>query len=107
MIQESGRQPTVSDRLRIRFEERATEILKAGALGFGEITAHHLSLLSGHPYEAVPADHPVLRLLVDIAGRHDVVIDLHFDPVVEEMKAPEWLRVPPNPPLFQPNMTAF
>jgi hypothetical protein len=107
MIQESGRQPTVSDRLRIRFEERATEILKAGALGFGEITAHHLSLLSGHPYEAVPADHPLLRLLVDIAGRHDVVIDLHFDPVVEEMKAPEWLRVPPNPPVFQPNMTAF
>jgi hypothetical protein len=107
MIQESGRQPTVSDRLRIRSEERATEILRAGALGFGEITAHHLSLLSGHPYESVLADHPLLRLLVDIAGRHDVVIDLHFDPIVEEMKAPEWLRVPPNPPGFQPNITAL
>jgi len=107
MIQEAGRQPTVSDRLRDRFERKAAEILRAGALGFGEITAHHLSLLPGHPYESAPADHPLLLLLADIAARNDVVIDFHFDPVVEDMKAPDWLASPPNPAVFQANLAAF
>ncbi len=107
MIQQAGRHATVDDHLRKRFEERAAEILQAGAVGFGEITAHHLSLLSGHPYESVPADHPLLLLLADIAARHDVVIDFHFDPVVEEMKAPDWLASPPNPAVFHANLAAF
>jgi len=107
MIQQAGRHATIDDHLRKRFEERAAEILQAGAVGFGEITAHHLSLLSGHPYESVPADHPLLLLLVDTAARHEVVIDFHFDAVVEEMKAPDWLASPPNPAVFHANLAAF
>lgn len=107
MIQEAGGQPTVSDGLRTRFEERAAEIVRAGAIGFGEITAHHLSLLSGHPYESVAADHPLLLLLADIAARNDIIIDLHFDPVVEDLKVPNWLVSPPNPAVFHSNLAAF
>lgn len=107
MIQQAGRHGTIDDHLRKRFEEQAAEILQAGAVGFGEITAHHLSLLSGHPYESVPADHPLLLLLADNAARREVVIDFHFDPVVEEMKAPDWLASPPNPAVFHANLAAF
>lgn len=107
MLQAAGQGPTVSDGVRQRFERKAAEILQAGALGFGEITAHHLSLVPGHPYESVSADHPLLLLLADIAARNDVVIDFHFDPIVEEMKAPDWLATPPNPPVMRTNLAAF
>lgn len=106
MIQEAGRQTTIGDRLRKSFEETAAAILRAGAAGFGEITAHHLSLVANHPYESAPADHPLLLLLADLAGNKDAVIDFHFDVVVEDMKAPEWLP-PPNPASFQANLAAF
>ncbi|MBI4590180.1 MAG: amidohydrolase family protein [Candidatus Rokubacteria bacterium] len=107
MLQEAAQDTTISDRLRRRFEETAAEILRQGAVGFGEITAHHLSHMAGHPYESVAADHPLLLLLADIAARHDVVIDLHFDLVAQDMNAPEWLASPPNPPLLRANLAAF
>lgn len=107
MLQEAGQETTISDRLRRRFEEQAVEILRQGAAGFGEITAHHLSHMQDHPYESVPADHPLLLLLADIAARHDVVVDFHFDPVASDMKLPEGLSSPPNPPLLRANVAAF
>jgi predicted TIM-barrel fold metal-dependent hydrolase len=90
-----------------RFEARAEAIIKQGAAGFGEITAHHLSHAQGHPYESVDADHPLLRLLADVAARHAAVIDLHFDVVAEDMNAPEWLASPPNPSSFRANVAGF
>lgn len=107
MLHEAAAETTVSDRLLRRFEDRALEILRAGALGFGEIAAHHLSHTVGHPYESVAADHPLLLLLADIAARHDVVIDLHLDLVAEDMKPPEWLASPPNPPVLRANLLPF
>ncbi len=107
MLQEAGQETAISDGLRRRFEEKALEILRQGAAGFGEITAHHLSHMAGHPYESVPADHPLLLLLADVAARHDVVIDLHLDPVAQDMNAPEWLASPPNPPVLGANLPAF
>lgn len=107
MLQDAGERPEAAERLKRPFEEKASEILRYGAAGFGEITAHHLSHMSGHPYESAPADHPLLLLLADIAGRSDAVIDLHFDVVAEEAKAPEWLPSPPNPRIFKENLTAF
>lgn len=97
----------VTDRLRRRFEDQAMEILRQGARGFGEIAAHHLSHLSGHPYESIAADHPLLLLLADIAARNDAVIDFHFDLVAEDTKAPEWLAVPPNPAVLRANLASF
>lgn len=107
MLQEAGQEKEVSGSLKRKFEKKAAEILQAGAVGFGEITAHHLSLVPGHPYESVPADHPLLLMLADIAARADVVIDLHFDPLIEDMNAPEWLASPPNPPILRANVAAF
>jgi len=89
-----------------QFVEEAEAILRAGALGFGEIAAHHLSLLPAHPYESVPADHPLLLRLADIAARHDVPIDLHFDPVIERMPRPDWAPQS-NPAELAPNFAAF
>ena len=106
MIQDT-RSDAVDDRVRRRFEEQAEAILKLGAVGFGEITAHHLSHVPGHPYEIVEADHPLLLLLARIAAKRGVVIDFHFDVVAEETKAPAFLSVPPNPQVFRPNLAAF
>ena len=107
MLQEAGQDTTAGERLKVRFEEKAVEILRQGAAGFGEITAHHLALLAGHPYESVAADHSLLTLLADIAARYDVVVDFHFDIVSSDMKAPEWLASPPNPTLLRANLAAF
>lgn len=98
------RAEAVDARVRRRFEARAEEILRQGARGFGEIAALHISVMPGHPFESVEADHPLLLLLADIAARHDVVIDLHLDLVAEPMKAPEWLTSPPNPTSLPANI---
>lgn len=107
MLHEATEGTRISDDLKRRFEQKALEILREGAAGFGEITAHHLSHLPGHPYESVAADHPLLLLLADIAGRNDAVIDFHFDVVTEDLRSPEWLATPPNPPVLRANLAAF
>jgi len=107
MLQEAGEQRTVDAALRQRFEERAERILADGAIGFGEIAIHHLSMVEGHAYESVPADHPLLLLLADIAARHKVVIDLHLDLVVEDMATPAWLTSPANPRRLKANLAGF
>jgi predicted TIM-barrel fold metal-dependent hydrolase len=109
MIHEAGkRKGKISKHVRRRFEEKANEIIRRGGVGFGEITAHHYSLMSGHPYESVSADHPLLLLLADIAARHDVVIDLHFDVVVEDVThLPPRLASQANPPRLIANIAGF
>lgn len=97
----------VSPEMKRDFEEKAREPISTGAVGFGEITAHHLSHMSGHPYESIPADHPLALLLVDIAAGYDVVVDFHFDPVVEDMSLPKRFSSPPNPSILRSNMAAF
>jgi predicted TIM-barrel fold metal-dependent hydrolase len=101
--------PTASERVQRDFEVLAERILAAGAVGFGEITAHHVSYFSQHPYESVPADHPLLRLLADIAARRDVPIDLHMDPIPRDMAPPARLteRSNNNPPTLVANIGGF
>lgn len=89
-----------------QFTEEAEAILRAGAIGFGEMAAHHLSVVPGHPYESVAADHPFLLALADIAARHGVPIDLHFDPVISRMPRPDWAPAS-NPAALEPNFAAF
>lgn len=104
MLQEAGQSPQVSEEVRRRFEETAQRIIASGAKGFGEIAAHHVSLSPSHGYESVPADHPLLLLLADIAAQHDVPIDLHFDPVPEDVEKPANLSSPKNPPVLKENL---
>lgn len=107
MIQQAVHDGNTSKEVRNRFEKKALEILSKGALGFGEMTAEHLSLGPNHPYESAPPDHPLFLLLADIAARHDVPIDIHMEAIPEEMPLPKWLRSPPNPGILRPNITAF
>jgi len=107
MLQEAARSTQVSDGARQKFEETAEHIMASGAKGFGEITAHHLSLAPGHAYEAVSPDHPLLRLLADIAARHDVPIDLHLDPVPSDVATPASLGAAQNPPVLRANIEGF
>ena len=89
------------------FKERAEEILREGAIGFGEMSSEHLSLSPGQVYETAPPDHPLLLLLADIAAQHDVPIDLHLDVVPQTMALPLGIASPPNPAHLQENLTAF
>lgn len=107
MLQEAGTSQEVAAVVRRRFEETARHIIASGAKGFGEIAAHHVSLSPSHGYESVPADHPLLLLLADIAAQHDVPIDFHFDPVPADVEVPASLSSPRNPPVLKANLGGF
>lgn len=107
MLHEAAKDGGVSAALRSRFEERANQILAAGAAGFGEIAVHHLALRPGHPYESVAADHPLLLALADIAARHDAIIDVHFDPVAADGRIPAWGSAFDNPAELRANLPGF
>jgi hypothetical protein len=89
------------------FERTAREILDAGAAGFGEIAVHHLSLLEGHPYEWIPADHPLLLVLADIAAERDAVVDLHLDVVPRDSGTPARFGSRANPRVLRANLESF
>ncbi len=104
------RPEAVDEAARQKFRQRAERILALGGKGFGEMFIQHLSLPAmgpGHAYTNVPADHPLLLLLADIAAEHEVPIDMHFDMVPHDMPLPQPLRSPPNPPVLQANRVAF
>lgn len=107
MLQEAGKSSEVSEEVRRRFEETAQRIIASGARGFGEIAVHHVALLPSNAYESVPADHPLLLLLVDIAVQHDVPIDLHFDPVPADVEKPVNLSPSQNPAVLKANLAGF
>jgi hypothetical protein len=92
-----------------RFEEKATEIIKAGAVGFGETAALHPSLNPTHPFEEAPPDHLLFLLLADLAARFDVPIDLHMEAITQDTPTPGWLRQasPNNPAILKENITGF
>lgn len=88
---------SVTPETRLRFEAEAAAVVKAGAVGFGEIGILHLSRFPGHPYQNSPADHPLLLLLADIAARERKVIDLHMDLYEHDAAPPSRYPSPPNP----------
>jgi len=65
-----------------------------------------LSMVPGQEFMDVPADHPSLLMLSDVAARHDVMIDVHFDLVVEDIPRPDYLSGD-NPPVLKRNLDAF
>jgi len=107
MIHADSPDGVVSTKLKEKFRKRAEEILALGAVGFGEMSILHVSLVQNHQFESVAGDHPLLLLLADIAADNDVVIDMHFDPVPEDMPTPAWLSQPPNPKILKANLAGF
>jgi len=107
MMQEYGNMKEVPDDVLKKFRAIAEDILAKGAKGFGEIGVHHVSLNPTHGYESVPADNPLMRVLAEVAGEHDVPIDMHLDPVPRDSKKPKWITSEKNPPVFKENITAL
>ena len=97
----------VDTAVRERFAARARKILADGAAGFGEMSPHHLSAMPGHPYESVPADHPLFLLLADIAAENNAVIDLHFDLVARDTVLPPRFSASLNPGTLRANLEGF
>ena len=107
MIQESVRSGSASPEVRQKFKDRAEQIVRDGAVGFGEMSSEHLSFSSSQAYETAPPDHPLFLLLADIAAAHNLPIELHLDAVPQAMALPSGLKSPPNPPNLAENLTAF
>jgi predicted TIM-barrel fold metal-dependent hydrolase len=90
-----------------RLQEEAEEIAKSGAIGFGEIAIEHLSSGRGsHPYESVPADHPLLLALCDVASRLNMPIDIHMEALPQDSPPPPFLASF-NPERLPANIAAF
>ena len=107
MIQEALHVGGVSDSLKKRFEEKAHEIARSGAIGFGEMTASHLSFRAGHPYIDASPDHPLFLALADIAAQYSIPIDLHMEALEKEMSLPQGFQSPPNPSVLKANIPAL
>ena len=102
----------VTPEIKAEFRKDAESILALGAVGFGELTAEHLSLpvmkeggLS-HFHNAAAPDHPLLLLLADIAAENDVPIDFHFDIFPSTIPTPARLK-DGNPAELRENQQAF
>ncbi len=105
MIHESVRTGDAGAEIRRRFRERAEQLLREGAAGFGELAAEHFQ--GATPYQSAPPDHPLFLLLADVAAEHGVPIDLHMEAVPRPMPLPAGLASPPNPPQLRANVEAF
>jgi len=105
MIQQSARSRDAGVEIQRKFKERAEELLRLGAVGFGELTAEHFQ--GATPYQSAPPDHPLFLLLADIAAAHGVPIALHMEAVPQNIPLPEPLRSPPNPTQLRANIAAF
>ena len=105
MIQEAARSGEAGPEVRRRFRERAEDLLRRGAAGFGELTAEHFQ--GATPYQSAPPDHLLFLLLADIAAEHRVPIDVHMEAVPDDMPLPEGLKSPPNPPRLAANIGPF
>lgn len=101
----------VDDAVRAKFRAAALAVLASKPVVLGEVTAHHLSMKAmgpQHGYESVPADHPLILMLADIAAEHGIPVDLHFDVVPEDMTRPDLpIFNDKNPLQLKSNLAAF
>lgn len=100
------------------FEKTALDLLRLGAVGFGELAAEHFAFHEGHPHESAPPHHPLFLRLADIAGGYQVPIDLHMEAVPKDFTDPSQpyayltdcsgaRRGDPNPPTLTENISGL
>ena len=110
MIHANRKSDSVSPEIKARFEKKAHEIISKGAIGFGELAVEHFSFNYDHPYESVPADHPLFLLLADMAAKYNVPIDIHMEAIPADMPLPDrriLKRSVNNPHRLRENISAF
>jgi len=101
---EMGKTPP---QLKQKFRQRANQIIKNGAAGFGELSAEHLSLGPKHHHQSAPPDHPLFLVLADIAAQNNVPIDLHMEAVPKRMRVSSHVKGTNNPSHIEANIDAF
>jgi len=107
MIQQIGPDKVTPDLIR-EFQQQAEVIVKAGAVGFGEIAAEHFSSgIGNHPYESARPDHPLLLALADIAAQSGMPIDLHMEAVPRDMPFPRRSFRGQNPETLNENISGL
>lgn len=99
----------VDEAMRQKFAATANGIIDAGAIGFGEMSANHLSVNDAHSYHRSRPDHPLFLLLAEIAAQRNVPIDFHMDAVIEPAPMPAKMKEMSqnNPPVLTPNLAQF
>jgi hypothetical protein len=99
----------VTPELKNQFEAKADELIRAGAVAFGEMAALHLCMSEQHHYIQAPPDHPSFLLLADIAARHNAPIDLHMEVVPQDTPTPDNLTqaCSANPAIIPATIPAF
>jgi hypothetical protein len=108
MIQEAMHSKNADPEIQKKFKERAEEIVKQGASGFGEMTAEHFATTPAAYYEYAPADHPLFLILADVSAEHGgLPINLHMEAVTKPMALPSSQKSPPNPAQLHDNIAAF
>lgn len=107
MIQKAIEDDTVTEELKQDFRNTAREIIEAGAVAFGEMTALHLSFNPSHPYVVAPPNHSLFLELADISAASGLPIDLHMEAVTKDISLPTWFKSPPNPKNLTENINAF
>ena len=83
MIQQAVRSGDAGPEVERRLRQRAEQLLREGAAGFGELTAAHFKAAT--PEQHAPPDHPLFLLLADIAAEHGVPIGLHMEAIPEDL----------------------
>jgi hypothetical protein len=91
------------------FKERAEQIMRDGASGFGEMTPEHFAMNANGFYEYAPADHPLFLALMDVSAEHDgAPISVHMEAVPTPMPIPaELASFHNNAPQLHANIPAF
>jgi predicted TIM-barrel fold metal-dependent hydrolase len=98
----------VSEETKKEFAASARKIAAGGVVGYGEISSLHISLADKHAYSFVPADHPLLKVLADVAAEQSLPIDLHMDALARATPPPARLAsLPNNPKKFPETLSAL
>lgn len=98
---------SVTPEARQKFIDAAKRMLDEGAVGFGELTALHLSLVPNHPFEESSIEHPFFYALTEVAGPAKAMIDLHMDAVPADVPLPKALDNGRNPPSLKGNIAGL
>ena len=90
------------------FMRRAKELLDAGAKGFGEIALDKFATgVDGTQYQHASPNHPLVKLLAEIAAENDVALVVHMEPIGQAMPRKDKMSESLYPDTLQPNLPAF
>lgn len=79
--------------MRSSFRAKANSVIDGGAVAFGEMFGLHLCMSERHNYQAAAPNHPLFKVLADVAAERGVSIDLHTEAVPHDAPMPSNLQM--------------